>query len=148
MSTHLITFNSPWGIRFPWTYKVKLYDVTNHLSIPLGELDFLGLNHRNQKRRSKNTFNSPWGIRFPWTESKAGQRKATLQLSIPLGELDFLGREPVEFAAESAISFNSPWGIRFPWTEGTTPEGVLQETSFNSPWGIRFPWTCGPFLSS
>jgi len=62
------------------------------LSIPLGELDFLGL--RGQKRTTKNQ-----------------------SLSIPLGELDFLGLMDKAMAEDVVSTFNSPWGIRFPWTK-------------------------------
>jgi len=87
-----------------------------NLSIPLGELDFLGLE---------------------W----AGSYGCMILLSIPLGELDFLGHQLARGMEGDYQAFNSPWGIRFPWTRAAWLRLCQHEKAFNSPWGIRFPWT-------
>jgi len=92
------SFNSPWGIRFPWTK-----------------------NFEKERKKWLIAFNSPWGIRFPWTNGQTFFSNLTGKLSIPLGELDFLGRELTPAEADEIFPFNSPWGIRFPWT----PKKVL-----------------------
>src|SRR5690606_1457170 len=113
------TFNSPWGIRFPWTDNAVYgpYSREEMLSIPLGELDFLGPIFVHFTRITFSSFNSPWGIRFPWTMYISSQLHRPFEvLSIPLGELDFLGHSGKSFFLPNCCTFNSPWGIRFPWT--------------------------------
>jgi len=109
-------FNSPWGIRFPWTIDMIAPNLMGYeVSIPLGELDFLGPGALVTGVMYMR-FNSPWGIRFPWTSLSWFRRPELPQLSIPLGELDFLGQRYVLIGSGSIMPFNSPWGIRFPWT--------------------------------
>jgi len=81
-----ISFNSPWGIRFPWTDLATVIQST----IP--------------------AFNSPWGIRFPWTRGFDQGRTQGNQLSIPLGELDFLGQDGGTRARVLTLCFQFPLG--------------------------------------
>jgi len=111
------SFNSPWGIRFPWTPSLANLTFNSRcLSIPLGELDFLG---QILKRGERNglSLSIPLGeLDFLGRTKGSRGKEESGRLSIPLGELDFLGLEQPKKPKKPPLSFNSPWGIRFPWT--------------------------------
>ena len=80
------------------------------LSIPLGELDFLGRFPVVTIWDPDEAFNSPWGIRFPWTILAVVVTILGCYLSIPLGELDFLGHEARRHRTEIPRNFQFPLG--------------------------------------
>jgi len=106
------------------------------LSIPLGELDFLGLT-LDGPTDYKSVLSIPLG-ELDFLGLELGELTSMYggQLSIPLGELDFLG--PIITTHTQKIytvcSFNSPWGIRFPWT-GVKGNPGESSRSFQFPLG-------------